>query len=794
MSARGRRPGATPSRPSSAPPIQAPRPPPGLTKLGVHLREQTKSTPPDPTPDSVGPDEDGKDAAGRASIGDSTIPVATDQTSSADKEVEELEDEGLRDLKTVVYCQDKDRSYATFSPRDLPRFDSKLGIRFDSLDVFDDTMILLRFNCPDAGCEVACPGGWKDLKRHVREAHGKQLCDICTRHKKVFTHEHALFTPAELRRHTADGDPPEPGAGGQSFTGHPECGFCHQRFMGNDELYEHCKLKHEECFLCRRKGQLHKYYLDYNALDQHFREDHYACRQPECLEAKFVVFDTEIDFRAHEADIHGLNRGKVKLDLNITYTSSRDGPRAYSEGRGDSRSTRGGGGRGNVHGGSASTVTAAPALSRPAGRDATPAETRAGLRVPEGFGTQLTEPDVIPGGRRGRGARGGRGGTVGGRVSSEANGGTVEQDGLLTPALATNGRSAGTTAVPDFPSLHNAISPNSNPPSAPPSAPDGLPARLLAIFDDDPSRYAQFRVLAQSYKAQEIQAADFLSRVVDLSLEACPPDDPKRRKARIVEVGKVWAKMAETAPVEEPTGKRTVPGMGAAPNKRDEMTRAWKDWKVKNDREEEEKRRLEAQIAFTNWSGATTSSSAFGGAGGKRVLVIKSTAARHKLPPTSRAGSSSTAAVLERISQEATQRRRAQEAERVKDAQTVWDDGAREDHTKIKMVSRDEADSMRAAMLADTPSNSGASPAGNWGSTTTKTVSDFPGLPKTTGVTLRAGRFGGASSSSISSSAGVEWGAVGTGTGQGLDPGDDSELMTGGKKKGKKKQVLMYVG
>ena len=97
----------------------------------------------------------------------------------------------------------------------------------------------MRYNCPDEDCDVACLG-WPDLHKHVRAVHHKKICDLCSRHKKVFTHEHELFTDAELGRHMKKGDD-NPGAIDQTgFKGHPLCSFCNQRFYGEDELYVHC--------------------------------------------------------------------------------------------------------------------------------------------------------------------------------------------------------------------------------------------------------------------------------------------------------------------------------------------------------------------------------------------------------------------------------------------------------------------------------------------------------------------------------------------------------------------------
>lgn len=41
--------------------------------------------------------------------------------------------------------------------------------------MYEDTMVLLRFNCPDPTCEVACPDGWNQLKSHVKKVHKLML-------------------------------------------------------------------------------------------------------------------------------------------------------------------------------------------------------------------------------------------------------------------------------------------------------------------------------------------------------------------------------------------------------------------------------------------------------------------------------------------------------------------------------------------------------------------------------------------------------------------------------------------
>ncbi|KAI5306245.1 hypothetical protein KEM56_001727 [Ascosphaera pollenicola] len=218
---------------------------------------------------------------------------------------EESDDDDETESPFVIFTDDTEKSYGDFDAKDFVRTDDNLGIRYESQQIFADTVLLLRYNCPDKKCDVACLG-WPDLHHHVKSRHGRSMCDLCTRNKKVFTHEHELFTVNQLRKHEKYGDH-VPGAAEQSgFKGHPECGFCRVRFYGDDELYAHCRDKHERCHICdrRRNGQSPQYFVNYDALEEHFKHDHYLCLDKECLEKKFVVFENQMDLKAHRLEEH----------------------------------------------------------------------------------------------------------------------------------------------------------------------------------------------------------------------------------------------------------------------------------------------------------------------------------------------------------------------------------------------------------------------------------------------------------------------------------------------------------
>ncbi|KAI3322135.1 hypothetical protein HD806DRAFT_501085 [Xylariaceae sp. AK1471] len=241
----------------------------------------------------------------------------------------------------VIFTDDATKRYEDYFDRDVTSTDDNIGIRYTNEDIVGDTVLLLRYNCPDISCDFAGLG-WPDLHRHVRSTHHKKMCDLCTRNKKVFTHEHELFADKELEKHMRHGDD-QPGAVDQTgFRGHPLCAFCGSRFYDDDKLYEHCRNKHERCFLCDREDprQPH-YYRDYNSLEEHFKKGHYLCPDRECLEKKFVVFGSEMDLKAHQLSEHADSLSKdVRREARLVDLSGFDVRERYQQQR------RGGSGRG----------------------------------------------------------------------------------------------------------------------------------------------------------------------------------------------------------------------------------------------------------------------------------------------------------------------------------------------------------------------------------------------------------------------------------------------------------------
>ncbi|KXN89163.1 hypothetical protein AN958_06156, partial [Leucoagaricus sp. SymC.cos] len=245
---------------------------------------------------------------------------------------------------TVIFTTSPDAEFGVYKPDDIPYKDVKLSIYFETQEMMEETLILLKFNCPDASCDYI-GNGWADLKLHTRAVHARLMCDLCIRHKKVFSHEHALYPsnvlpvhlPSMHHRHVKQ-IPPEKVEGGV----HPMCEFCRDCFSGVDEHYSHMRERHEECFICKRNGIQYQYFQNYDNLisinryqERHFNTAHHPCNQRECRERKFVVFNTPLDLQAHRVEEHGATMSsrdkkdamKVAAEFQFEEVGARQGRR-----------------------------------------------------------------------------------------------------------------------------------------------------------------------------------------------------------------------------------------------------------------------------------------------------------------------------------------------------------------------------------------------------------------------------------------------------------------------------------
>ncbi|KAJ1723382.1 hypothetical protein LPJ53_002286 [Coemansia erecta] len=245
------------------------------------------------------------------------------------------------ELETIIYTTDGEAPFSDLSKRPLEHRDQDLNIMFDSEEAYNATKHMLQLNCPYRKCHYVDKDGWSGLKEHVRKEHSMGFCELCLKDKMSFAHEHRLYTKNQLKTHYSRGD-------GTGFTGHPDCQFCRISFYDNDQLYDHCRKKHEQCFICVRNGvDKQVYYANYNRLEDHFNRAHYTCRDPSCLEKKFIVFDNDIDLRSHELEEHSgsfasqkARRDAKQINVNFHYSHQR-APDVGTSGGGSSHESRG---------------------------------------------------------------------------------------------------------------------------------------------------------------------------------------------------------------------------------------------------------------------------------------------------------------------------------------------------------------------------------------------------------------------------------------------------------------------
>ena len=172
------------------------------------------------------------------------------------------------------------------------------------------------------------------LKKHVEHTHGRVFCDLCLDHRKCFLHEQRVYQGNEIAQHNAKGD------ASIQLKPHPSCEYCSTVFFSIEDLFKHCEEVHFKCFLCERENLLYHYFKNYDHLDRHFVTKHFACREKDCLEKKFVVFATALDLQAHNISAHRpQEKGSAKSARVVHLDFSVEGSAHASSRRTDSQNS-----------------------------------------------------------------------------------------------------------------------------------------------------------------------------------------------------------------------------------------------------------------------------------------------------------------------------------------------------------------------------------------------------------------------------------------------------------------------
>ncbi|KAF1998060.1 hypothetical protein P154DRAFT_524370 [Amniculicola lignicola CBS 123094] len=636
----------------------------------------------------------------------------------------------------VVFTDHLNKNFEDFALEELFKVDDNLGIRYENAETYEDTQLLLRYNCPEEDCDVQCLG-WPDLHRHVKTAHGKIMCDLCTRNKKVFTHEHELFTFAELRKHQKFGDD-NPGAIDQSgFKGHPECGFCRQRFYGDDELYTHCRDKHERCHICDRQneGRKPQYFVDYNSLEVHFRKDHFLCQDRECLEKKFVVFDSELDMKAHQIEVHpnGLSKDALR-DARRVDMSGFQLRASHEQDHSRRGGDRGREGRGRGRGRDPNSEPLPASSAQPM--------TRAELAYQRTMAIQNSQPTPNATGR--------------------SFGGQLTETFAARPPPSAQEPSTVTASRPP-PGSASTVASNMNSLSLEPQAAAPAPtartpqehARMLRhnavieraanILRNDKSKIEDFRLKVSAYRTSRVTATQLIEGFFSLF------------ETTSAELGKLVKELAEIFEIS---------------SKRDDLLKAWGDWKAINE-------------DYPSLPGAATGLSLSGGPpahGGSRVLKLK-----HSTVQSSRSAVSKQASWASTQSNSPFPPLASSSSGRIgaKPGQTSWAAGSTSNSARVSPMPSRPSSTAPLNNAPKKPNLGEAFPA-------------LPAAPKPTSTIFSPGYTGaGLRRDHSGRNTPVNaWAAAGAGGTNSANAVEGDEAGGGAKKKGKqsKKQTLFHFG
>jgi hypothetical protein len=152
------------------------------------------------------------------------------------------------------------------------------------------------------------------LQDHLRTQHRLAMCQLCVDNQRDFVARLPRMTAKQLQTHLRNGDGADSG-----FTGHPVCEFCHpKRFYDLTALHMHLQKDHYNCHVCTSMGLPNQFFKNYSSLERHFDTQHFLCHDVQCLAARFVVFENELDLRGHELRVHGgTSSGSTKVNLEF---------------------------------------------------------------------------------------------------------------------------------------------------------------------------------------------------------------------------------------------------------------------------------------------------------------------------------------------------------------------------------------------------------------------------------------------------------------------------------------------
>ncbi|NP_001362178.1 RING-type E3 ubiquitin transferase [Caenorhabditis elegans] len=146
------------------------------------------------------------------------------------------------------------------------------------------------------------------LRQHMASRHEQSYCHICTDNLNLFSRERKTYTRDQLQRHMRSGDFDD-----KSFKGHPQCLFCEQKFLDEENRYRHLRKDHFFCQFCESDGTMtNVFFGKHDGLKKHYKEHHYICETEECREMG-IAFANKFELDLHRANEHAERRNLIEL-------------------------------------------------------------------------------------------------------------------------------------------------------------------------------------------------------------------------------------------------------------------------------------------------------------------------------------------------------------------------------------------------------------------------------------------------------------------------------------------------
>ncbi|PIC45118.1 hypothetical protein B9Z55_005246 [Caenorhabditis nigoni] len=168
------------------------------------------------------------------------------------------------------------------------------------------------------------------LRQHMASRHEQSYCHICTDNLNLFSRERKTYTRDQLQRHMRSGDFDD-----KSFKGHPQCLFCEQKFLDEENRYRHLRKEHFFCQFCESDGTMtNVFFGKHDELKRHYKEHHYICETEECKQMG-IAFANKFELDLHRANEHSERRNLIELGFG--QRPPVDTTRSVGRGRGAPR-------------------------------------------------------------------------------------------------------------------------------------------------------------------------------------------------------------------------------------------------------------------------------------------------------------------------------------------------------------------------------------------------------------------------------------------------------------------------